>query len=307
MTGQAIDTRLVRDARPATIYELANRWRMLDITVRLPGMAAFSAAHDLGNKLRGALGSVLLKSASKAVAHRLPCNWGYTSTAEVFFGRRPMVCLGGHSSEISKPFVFAWKSDRSGALVIRLRIFGFACERAAAVADALIVAIKEKVAWREMAKEIASRAPDAIEPTVDIPEKRIGLTPIPSIPRQAELCFQTPVDADRGDALANPRILLHRIVRRTALLAPWHGLSIEKCYEDIVAMAELVPIDGCEVTSVCAPDFGGHRHGNALSPPLIVRLSDFDSSIWQGLRIGEVAHIGRGASLGLGRYRIGYP
>lgn len=303
MTGIALDHLLTHGARPGTLADLVAAWRMDEIEIRLAGMAGFAGSPSLGNKLRGALGEVLLMSASKAVRERRSCGWRHTSTAEMFFGRRPLIRLGDHDSEITKPYVFEIFSQNDGSLRIVMRIFGAACARTTAVADALVYALRRSVRWRDLARDGPRFLPNHIEPeavdmAVNVPVR------CRDAPGSAELVFVTPLDADRGDPTTSPSLVLERIVRRTALLAPWHGVSLADSYAALVAAAHRIPIADFFPTSVPAPPTGGHHAANTMAPPMTIGLSGPLDPIWPALRIGEAAHIGRGAALGLGRYRI---
>lgn len=304
MTGIALDHRLTQRVSEGGLRDLVDSWRMDEICVTLSGMAAFASSPSLGNKLRGALGSVLLDSASAAVQARRSCDWSRTSTAEIFFGSRPLLRLGTHSSEMAKPFVFATSGQSDGSLRVKLRVFGRACERTNAVADALVFAVRKRVRWSKLAKDGPRFLPKRIDPSnVEIASNRpLVLDGLDTT--GAELVFLVPMDAERGDATVSPRLILERIVRRTALLAPWHGVALTKAYGDLIAAASHVVIDVCEPTSAPAPGAGGHHMKNRLSPPLRLVLSGELQEILPALAICETAHVGRGASLGLGRYTL---
>lgn len=305
MTGIALDHLLTHGAREATLGEFAEVFLTDEITLVLPGMAAFASSPSLGNKLRGALGDVLLDSASAAVRARSSCDWPHTSTAEIFFGRRPLIRLGDHSSEIAKPFVFEATGRSDGSLSIVLRVFGMARERTHAIADALIVAVRERVRWSDLAKDGPRFLPRIIEPeNVEVTKER-AVDVSSMAPPAAELVFLTPIDADRGDAAANSTVVLERISRRVALLAPWHGISLAGVFASLGEAMHDLDIESFEPTSAPTRGMGGHHMENRLSPPMRLRLSGPLEAIWPALAICELAHVGRGASLGLGRYRIG--
>ncbi len=304
MTGLALNSLLTRGAAPGALSDLAKAWRTDQITASLPGMAGFAASPSLGNKLRGALGSALLQSASSAVRARRPCDWPMTSTAEIFFGSRPLIRLGDHSSEIAKPFVLEAVGAEDGSLSVRARIFGLARERTHSFADSLIASLRRSVNWQDMAKDGPRFLPKRIEPE----DVRIILgdriNTDENAPGAADLVFLTPVDADRGAPEFSPSLILERVVRRVALVAPWCGMSLAGAYDDLLACARAVVIDEFDLTSIPSPEIGGHHLANMLSPPPVISLSGPLDGLWPALRICEAAHIGRGASLGLGRFKI---
>ncbi len=304
MTGIGLDHVLTRLAPEGSLLDLAKSWRMDEIDVTLPGMAAFATSPSIGNKLRGSLGSVLLDSASAAVQNKRPCDWSRTSTAEIFFGSRPLLQLGNHSSEIAKPFVFETSGQKDGNLRVKLRIFGRACERTNAVADALITAIYKRIKWTDLAKDGPRFLPRKINPSNVKLTSNCPLDIDSPDSSDIELIFLVPIDADRGNASISPLLILERIVRRTALLAPWHGMALTKAYEVLINAVGRLTIDTCEPTNTPAPGTGGHHMKNRLSPPMRLVLSGPLKEILPALAICEYAHVGRGASLGLGRYSL---
>ena len=304
MTAWAIDHCLTRSARPGTINDLWAAWRMEEITIALPGMAAFAGSPSLGNKLRGALGNTLLGSASQAVRDRKPCDWSHTSTAELFFGRRPLIRLGDHDSEITPPFVFSHYGHGSGELIVRLIIFGEACGRTAAIADALVFALGNTVKWHKLAKDGPRFIPKPIVPdSVVVTQPALSEM---SAEKDAgfSIVFLTPIDGERGDAQNEPALVVERLARRIALVAPWHGVSLQRTFQSLLDELRSVPVQGVEPTSVVSPVVGGHRITNRLSPPLRLRFRSESPWFRKVIAMGAHTHVGRGASLGLGRYRI---
>ncbi|MHB1166843.1 MAG: hypothetical protein ACYC3K_16735 [Candidatus Nanopelagicales bacterium] len=304
MTALALDFLLTKGAAEGDLRDLRDAWRMDEIEIALPSMAGFAVSPSLGNKLRGALGAVLLESASAAVRNRRPCDWPRTSSAEIFFGRRPLIALGRHGSEIAKPFVFSVAAAGDGSLVIHLRIFGHARERTAAIADALVQAVRGSVRWADMTKDGPRFLPAVIDPEFVKIATGKGCADMARVPEAAEMTFVMPLDAERGDIAREPRFVLQRLLRRLALLAPWQGISLRGAFPALLEAAERVEVEVVEETSVASIASGGHRMANRLSPPMRLRLSGGIEPIWPALVIGEQVHIGRGASLGLGRFRL---
>lgn len=307
MTGIALDTALVHGARAGDLDALFKAWRMDEITIQLPGMAGFASAPSLGNKLRGALGRVMLQSASAAVRDRKPCEWPHTSSAEIFFGRRPLIRLGDHDSEISRPFVLSARAAADGSLVITMRIFGLARTRTSVAADALTNALGDRTAWQKMARDTGSFVPGRILPaSVEVADVRIApQSDAPSCGNSSvEMIFATPIDADRGNVAAMPGMLLKRLMRRIALVAPWQGISLVECFGSLAATAQGAKVDLAEATSAPAPERGGHHGANRLAPPQHLSIRDPHPALLQALQLGIHTHVGRGASLGLGRYRL---
>lgn len=303
MTAVALNLRLAEAAQQTCLDGLRDMWRMDEISVTLPGMGGFAAAPSLGAKLRGAFGCQLLASASSAVRARRPCDWPQTSTAEFFFGRRPQIRLGGHDSEIAKPFVLSARAARNGGLRVVLRIFGLACERTDSAASAFTIALGA-VNWRALSRDTGGLVPQRVEPAC-VSVNAVTLTDRAQTPHaDIDLLFTAPIDADRGNSAVLPELLLRRLLRRLALLAPWHGGSLADQFNALQGHAEDVEIVRVEPASLPAPAVGGHRRANRLAPPCRISLKAVPAPILTALEIGRYTHIGRGAAIGLGRYRL---
>ncbi len=302
MTANALDNQLLQGAVSGWLHALSQNWRMVEIEVDLPGMAGFTASPSLLNKLRGALGEIFLLSASEAVRMRQPCDRPYTSTAEIFFGRRPQIRLDGFDSEVAKPFVLWATGDRTGKLVLHMRIFGIGCERANAVADALPQAIPA-IKWRELARDVtASFPPKVTISSIRVTERFLLLDKRPG---DAKLLFLSPLDAERGNVAEHPELILRRLLRRLALVAPWHGISMATNFDSMAsetiggAAIELV-----DYSCVTSAERGGQHMANALTAPAMWQLKNATTELRLALQMGTLTHIGRGSSIGLGRYRM---
>ena len=292
-----------------TISDLAAVWHTEEISVVLPGMAGFVHSPSLGNKIRGALGHVLLASASLLVRNRKKCLWRRPSTLELFFRNSGFLQLGEFSSEIAHPFVFSTYGRTDGSLEVNMRIFGSACSRASSICDALIAALCHAVDWQQMLKDAPGFLPTAIEPS-DVRHVR-GQLDLPSAEHDSddiwEMLFLSPLDCERGNPVDNPGLILLRLVRRLALLAPWFSISLAESYPDLVHEAEQA-LAQCEYASAGSYSVkGGHRFSNQLVVSPVFSVSNVSPSLAVALVLGEKTHIGRGANLGLGRYRLVRP
>lgn len=59
------------------------------------------------DRLRGAVGNILLRAASPEARRRQPCPWDPPCTLDVFFGRRKQTA----GLELPKPFVMGIEAD----------------------------------------------------------------------------------------------------------------------------------------------------------------------------------------------------
>lgn len=303
MTGPAIDLRL-STARPGDVKACLAAWGSTTITLVLPGLVGFADHPSIGNKLRGALGMVLLQSASPDVMKRKPCTWRRTCAAEVFFGSRPLISVSGISNEIPKPLVLWTEKGPAGALLVRCRVFGFARGWTSAVTEALVEAVQDVVFWQRVARDVGMVSVPRITP-MDVAETEDQIQiPQPTMVG-AEMVFLSPIDADRGDPVEQPKLILHRLILRVTLLARWMGVDLGETAGRLLSRErpdeEIELADGfCQEPS----RKGGQRFANHVARPVTFHLRGDLSAISPYLAIGELSHVGRGTTVGLGRYRL---
>lgn len=304
VTGAALDYRLVHGAEAGTLSTLVEHWQTADVDITLPGMAGFAAASSLGAKIRGAIGKVLLQSASAAVLREVPCDWASTCAAEVFFGKRSSIVLGDCASQIATPFVLDARAERNGALTVTVRLFGLAAAYAEVMAAAAVAALRTLVDWENLARDGAGFLPRQINPS-DVVMRQAGAPDVSAMPPETFLVFRTPNDAERGDPVREPRLLLNRLIRRLALLAPWCGVSLAAAFADLQACVDRAEIELVEIVAAPVSAIGGHKHHNKVAPPGRYRVAALTEPLWTAQVLGTQTHIGRGANVGLGRYVLG--
>lgn len=304
MTSRSLDRMLVEDAAEGGIYDLAARWTSDLIEIRLDRMGAFARSPSIGNKLRGALGEVMLASASEAVRSRRPCDRIATSTAEFLFGHRPSIVLGRCASEIAKPFVMSFRARRDGQLVICVRVFGLARARTPAIADALLIAVERRVLWDVLAKDGYSAAPQLVRVRDVSTSSEETATFERYSSESIDLVFDTPIDAERGNVANQPHHLFERIIRRLALLAPWQGASLRDEFTQLLNASAEVDIQPEDDDERDASLIGGHKFRNKLVLPPRLHLRNVSHQMRTALALGQQTHVGRGAALGLGRYHL---
>ncbi len=299
MSGFSLNIKLDSPAQKVDFYGLAKEWRQEIIEIRMVGMGVFSSSPSLLNKVRGALGAVLLESGSFAVRERRPCDWRTTCAAEVFFGKKPQIKIGPYCSEITKPYVLYARREEQD-LVIGMSVFGFACEWIRELTPALLQALQARVRWQDLSKDRNGFIPKKIE----ILEPYIKLhNPIllSEDPKSVEIKFLTPLDAERGGLDSRPYLIFERLMLRISMLARWH-------YIDLNTSWDLLEVDwmACDF-SLFIPEkvrYGGHKFKNNTALEQTVVIEGNLKKIWPLLVIGEQVNIGRGATLGLGHYRI---
>ena len=303
MKSARIDEYLRNPPRGGALARLAERWREEVWSFRLAGMGGFAACPSLLNKARGAWGRALYEAGSDSTRANRPCDWPRACAADVFFARRPLVSLGGQMAEIPKPFVLRARAA-GGDLVISLHVFGLARAWGREAALAFAGALRTRVRWHDLARDGGLFVPRSIslrqyhhEP----PPPAAGAR----IPRQALIRFLAPPDASAGRLSETPELLFARLRMRLCLLARWQGMELEENWP-------LLEEDwlNCELEVLAAREGrgrawrGGHKFSNPLEPPFTIRARGNLERLWPLLALGQRAHAGRGATLGLGEYEL---
>ncbi len=296
MTAAALDFRLTHGLDDGGLAALAAAWRHDDIAVALAGMAGFAGSPSLLNKVRGALGTVLLAAASPGVLQRRGCDWPQTCAAEVFFGRRRLYRIAGHDSELTKPFVLSAAPDGQD-LVIGMRIFGIATDWTAAVSEALVTALRRHVNWALLARDGAWRVPPIV--TVVAVTRQVACRPVPidSLPDRVDVVFRTATDSERGGS-GLPALM----ARRLALVAPWQRVAAGTVHDDSERALAIAAWREGDPSSVAVPARGGHRMHGQLAIPPAMSIDRPTLGVLTVLHLVTLCNIGRGASLGLGRF-----
>ena len=199
--------------------------------------------------------------------------------------------------------MFTWRAAAGGGMTVSLRLFGAAAGRAPALADSLAAALAERVNWPALAKDGDLFLPADRRPVA------LSLGPaalaFPAPAAAAEMVFVSPLDAARGDPGADPALILPRLLRRLALLAPWCGVDLAAAHDGaLTAALANIAVDAREGDGPPGPARGGHRRASRLAAPPRLTLTGDLTPLWPALVLGQAVHIGRGASLGLGRYTL---
>lgn len=302
MTGLALNNRLLHPTRRTDFFGLLVDWQQDVIELQLAGMAAFCSAPAVLNKVRGALGNILLESGSQSVRDRRPCDWSPPCAAEVFFAKKPQIQIGPYFSEITKPYVLSL-GQKGQDLVVRMRVFGFARKWTREVVPALVQALNSRVQWRQLAGKSKTFVPSNIE--VSAP-RTVLAHPIelPAKTNSVRLEFQTPLDAERGTFHSKPHLIFERLTGRAIMLARWHEIEIDvpwKHLQQIWLACDYQP-DTQSLTSFTK--YGGHNPKNRIVDNQAIYIEGDMEQLLPLLAIGENANVGRGASIGLGRYRL---
>ena len=295
--GGPIAARLARPETLVRMEDLAGRWFHQVVILETARPRRMDAILDVLGRLRGALGNVLLPLASREAREGRACRYDPPSALDIFF-REQLRLSGRHG--IPKPFVLAMDAGPR-SLVIRLTVFGFACDWTLTMRDALLAAV-ERVEW------VRNASPRTAE-TLEIRNCRIISAPgidVPPAPEVVDMVFETPVDASASDLLLFPATVVARLARRIDGLARWMDLSLDVFWDEAALVWETLDYGWSDVET--GTSFrGSSRQQRGYGYPVIwgrLRIGGPLTPLWPLLMIGQTSHAGRGATAGLGRYRL---
>lgn len=133
--------RLLAPAARIPLDRLAEHWVAATVEATVPGHGALVGDLVLMNRVRRALGRMLMTGASAEAIAGKPCPWQPPCALDLLF--REHARIGGRHG-IPKPWVLAF--DRRGFdLIVRITLFGFAIDWAGVVGHALAQALRDHI------------------------------------------------------------------------------------------------------------------------------------------------------------------
>ena len=292
--GGGIAERLAAAEPVAQIGEMARRWFHQVIVVRLERPRQHDDLMTILNRVRGAWGEGLKRSASADSISGRPCSFDPPSAFDIFF--REQLRLGGRHG-IPKPYVLAGTLARR-EIEIRLSVFGFACDWIEAARERLVEALAHNVRWTDdQHLPTGARIRDVSMLTAPYVE-------IPPQPAAVELVFDTPFDAT-GTAIGDePSTIVGRLARRVGGMARWMDMDVDAPLRD--------SSDAWRHCEYYSPGIehrsarrGSRRQRRAFENPTGIGRILIEGDIaqfWPILVVGQTCHVGRGAVAGYGRY-----
>jgi hypothetical protein len=295
MPVSAIVARILAPRLRLSLEDVPAHWTTATIAATLPGYGALADDLVVANRIRGALGRQLMAGASpEAIAGR-PCSWNPPCALDLLF--REQARLGKHG--IPKPWVLALERRRLD-LVVCITLFGFAMEWAGAVAQALCVALNGHIDWHARARELFLPKPCVQHLTI-APTRSLGW---PRSRGSAVLDFITPFDCGGDDPLDRPATVVGRLARRIDLLARWMDIEVAADWPVLARHWNALTYDPAELNRIVLPRVTGRnkqRFKHELVRGPLAVTGDL-SQIWPLLVLGQICHVGRAATAGLGRY-----
>jgi hypothetical protein len=288
---------------PAEAVDLAAfcaRFQASRIRVRLDGMAPAATDLALAGRLRGALGNVLVRTASPETAAGKPCPWDPPSAFEALFRKQGRMTPG---TDFPSPWVIG-VTPRHGDLEVTLTLFGIATEWAPAAAEAMVDACA-RVDWPAAAKVFVPAA-RAVERRVD----RVTIADLPNDAGAVALTFLSPLVGSSKNPVEAPASAFTSLGLRLEGLARWHGLTLAPV--DWRALAGLL-VSAAWMWSeadIVTWQRGSQRQDKWIGMKGVLGSLHVEAdpatmrAIAPLLQLGRVAHVGADIAFGCGRYRI---
>lgn len=290
--------RLAAPARRVAVGELAASWYQTAVTARVPGYGVLAHDLDLLRRFRGAIGDLLLAAASPAAIAGQACGWQPPCALDVLFreqGRR-----GAHG--IPKPYVL--KADRIGAdLALSMTLFGFASDWAGVIQHVLATAVQHRIDWRGQRRDLFLPSPQLADLLVADVE---GIA-VPPAPPLAALEFLTPMNAEGDDPIDRPGTLFARLARRIEGLAAWQDCALDEDWQRLAAEWQALTYDVSLLRRSRSDRHSGRSGARFMVETVAgsLQIADVPSSLRVLLVLGSMTHVGKGATEGFGRFRLG--
>ena len=289
--------RLLAPSARVPLDKLTEHWIAATVEATVSGHGALAQDLVVINRIRGALGRMLMTGASAEAIAGKACPWSPPCALDLLF--REQARIGGRHG-IPKPWVLAL--DRRGFdLMVRITLFGFAIDWAGVVGHALAVALREHIDWKERAPGLFLPKPEIDR--LDVKEGSGALTPRPRSSVVME--FVTPLDTAGDDPLDRPASIIGRLARRIDLMARWMDVEIDADWRELAAVWNNLDYDVASLSRARLDSQSGRDKKRRFQRGLLqgsLAVSGDLAPIWPLLAIGRFTHAGRGATAGLGRY-----
>lgn len=286
--------RLLSPGTRSGLDELADHWFHQVIVLRLRRPPELDAPLEVLNRVRGALGKGLMRSASREAINGMPCPFDPPCAFDVLF--REQIRLHGKFG-LPKPWVLAIEVGRR-SMEIRLTVFGMACQWIEAVRERLVESVQEAVRW---SNDVRKRERS------DVLSAEIltgGTMKIPPAPPAIVMNFLTPFDASGTDFRVTPSTVVARLARRVDALARWMDVEVETRWQEIADAWHGARFSVADLQGGVAVR-GSRRQRKVYENDVVngsILIEGDLAPFWPLLMLGQTCHVGRGATVGYGRY-----
>lgn len=298
--ASAIRLRLDAPERTVDLAALADLWHDCEITWTIADLGKAVSDPGLPGRMRGAFGDELLARASPEAARGDPCPWDPPSAFEVLFRKQGHIEPGLF---FPSPWVLELDSI-NGDLQVTVRIFGFAADYSASVAEVLTSALRNTVDYGGRTGHFFPKAVITHRTVKAGTKVSVGPTPNGII-----LDFLTPVTLTGNPVRQNPRGLITTATARLAGLARWHDMELETDRDALIVSSRLLEFEWVEAAAVRWQRGSSRQKKSFSMEGLVGRLviaGEADDLLLATniLTLGERTHIGADIAFGCGRYTL---
>lgn len=290
-----LEARLLEPAAATPLADLPGRWFHQRVELLVAGHAAAADDPALGGRLRGAWGRALMRGASAEALAGRPCPWDPPCALDPLFREQ-----GAITARLAVPRPYVLAARAAGAdLLVRLTLFGFACDWIEAAADALVAALRhgEPPPLGRPAEPLGRRV---------VTQEGVA---VPATAGPAVLTFRTPVAFRSGDDLGAPsaRTLVSGLGNRVSGLARWQDTAVTADWRALAEHAETLRFDPSDLRLRRWTRRSSRQEGRTI--PLggwtgrMILGGDLEP-VLPLLALGATCHAGSHATLGMGAYTL---
>ena len=296
---------LIHDTESNCSFEqLVRSLTVRDIIFECEGDGPLAQHPGFPGAVRQAIGSQLMKTASREALAGLPCPWGPACGFQVFFNM-PQDKGGDTTKQITTPWILRTETADATSVRITMRLFGLGLLWGSEIADACHRAIEDGIyigGLGPVCDSVLIRSVETIWTGLDDEQKDA---------ERAMVTFVTPFHYDTQSAEQSAaEQFLAGLIDRAAEVARWHGLSPDR---DLAQLKDA--LSGCAFDEAGLADLKWNRAVSQKRSASIamqgqtgllqLRLpEEHRLEIIQLLRLGELLHSGSMLAFGQGRYKL---
>nr|WP_319516028.1 hypothetical protein [uncultured Cohaesibacter sp.] len=296
---------LMRDPASVCSFEqFLTSLTVRDITFECEGDGPLAQHPGFPGAVRQAIGSQLMKTASREALAGLPCPWGPACGFQVFFNL-PQDKTGDRASRITPPWILRTETADATSVRITMRLFGLGLLWASEISDACHRAIEEGIyigGLGPVCDSVLIRSVENVWTGLDDEQKDA---------ERAMLSFVTPFHYEAGDteqSIADQ--FLAGLIDRAVEVARWHGVSPDSDVTEIKQALSDCQFDDAGLAEVKWNRAVSQQRSASIAMQgqtglLQLRLPDQNRlKIIQLLRLGELLHCGSMLAFGQGRFKL---
>ena len=275
-----------------------------DITFECEGDGPQAQHPGFPGAVRQAIGSQLMKTASREALAGLPCPWGPASGFQVFFNM-PQDKSEETSSDRALPWVVRSETADATSVRITLRLFGLGLLWGSEISDACHRAIEQGVYIGGLGPVCDSVIIRSVENVWTGQDKEQALS------ERAMVSFVTPFHCDASQPELSPgEQFLQALISRAADVARWHGLEPGQDLQEVEEAIKACKIDEAGLTELKWHRSVSQKRSasiamNGQTGLLQIHLpQEKRAEVIQLLRLGELLHAGPMLAFGQGRYDL---